>query len=179
MHRRDEAESKFMRPFGLGLPEKARSPISCLVFQLSNGSNIVTCPYFTALRDANGQVLRCYKLEESPARYVLHCESHVLPNVLNGPTVETVWTKDEGTLTHSSILAVNGGLLLYFGSTQHRYHTRCSASTTDIKMAMSLDPNTILEELRKNFVQIARFTSQTHPTHKFVLLLTHAHPMTL
>ena len=110
-HRRDEAESKFMRPFGLEMPEKARSPIVCLVFQQSNGNSLVTSPYFAALRDAKGQVLRCYKLEESPMRYVLHCESHVLPNVLNGPTVETVWTKDEGTLTHSSILAVNGGLL--------------------------------------------------------------------
>lgn len=111
-HSREEAESKFMRPFGLQMPEKARSPIVCLAFQQSNGCSLVTCPYFTALRDASGNVLRCYKLEESPARYVLHCESHVLPNVLNGPTVETVWTKDEGTLTHSSILAVNGGLFL-------------------------------------------------------------------
>ena len=111
-----------MRPFGLEMPEKARSPIVCLVFQQSNGNSLVTSPYFAALMDAKGQVLRCYKLEESPMRYVLHCESHVLPNVLNGPTVETVWTKDEGTLTHSSILAVNGGLLFppfFFCSSPH------------------------------------------------------------
>ena len=162
-----------MRPFGLEMPAKATTPIVCLVFRLANGNSLVTCPYFTALRDPNGQVLRSYRLEESPARYVLHCESHVLPNVLTGTTVETVCTKDEGTLTQSSILAVNGGLFPFVHlSLKHAVH-QCtqptfSTHTTDIKMTMSLDPNTILEKLRNNFVQIARFTSQTSPTHKFV-----------
>ena len=164
-NRKDEAEAKFMRPFGLALPKKATSPVQCLVFRTGDGGSIVTCPYFAAVRDAAGRVLRCFRQDESPVSYTLHCESHVLPN-LNDSTVETVWTKDEGALTLSSVMAVRDGLQKQdkaqaaAAADNNKQHTR-----PDMKVATVLDPNEILEVLRQNFQQTERFTTQSKPTH--------------
>ena len=99
-----------MAPFGLKMPEKATSPVHCLVHRTSDGNGVVVCPYFSAVIDASGNVLRCFKLEQSPASYTLHCESYRLLNKGSEHTVETVWTKDQGALSLSSLMEVHDGL---------------------------------------------------------------------
>ena len=105
----EEANTYFMKPFGLTMPKKASPPVICLEFPLPDGGRFVTCPYFCAIRNAEGKVVHSYTQIESPKRYELHGESHLLPNMANSD-VETVSTKDEGALTQSSLLAVKLGL---------------------------------------------------------------------
>ena len=102
-----------MKPFGLKMPEKATSPVHCLVHHTSDSSSVVVCPYFSAVVDATGKVLRCFKLEQSPASYTLHCESYRLRNIGNEHTVETVWTKDHGALSLSSLMEVRDRLFSF------------------------------------------------------------------
>jgi len=141
----EEADRLFLKPFGLSLPKKATSPIICLEFAVANGGRFVSCPFFCALRNAEGQVVHCYKQEEAPKNYELHCYSHLLPNVAK-PDVQTVFTKDEGSLTQSSLLAVK----------------------PDVKPSMMIDPLYILNELKTKFKRLSAFTTQSCPTHKWI-----------